>query len=121
MTEIILGILVICVIPPIINMAIVYISVKFNIWNWITRALYCENYANTLNPDDIKRGLIPVSSFLLLFQFVLFGIGTVIYYVIKFILIPFRIVIDFIHNCFMSRFNKIESKREFYDKLNKKN
>ena len=112
----------VCMVPAILNMIFLFITVKFNLWNWISRFLFSENYKDKVNEDDVKRALIPFVSTIILLQIIISYIGTAIYYVVKYTMaLPIIKVIDFFSNEMMNGFNRIEDKREFYNKLNNYN
>ena len=116
--SILLIILAVCIIPPIINMLFLYITVKFNLWTWISRWMFSEDYNDRINPNDVKIALTPFSSMIFLLMAIVLHIGVAIYYIVKVLLFPFRKLLDWINNSLVNRFEKIEGKREFYKELN---
>ena len=117
-TCVLLIILAVCIIPPIINVLFLYITVKFNLWTWISRMMYSEDYNDRVDSDSVMRSLIPLYSSMTLFFCLMFHIGTIIYYIVKALIFPFGKLLEWINNSLVSKFEKIEDKREFYEKLN---
>ena len=112
----------VCMVPAILNMIFLFITVKFNLWNWISRFLFSENYKDKVNEDNVKSALIPFVSTVILFETITLYIGAIIYYIVKYtIIIPFGKIINFFSNGIMKGLNRIENKREFYNKLNNYN
>lgn len=116
--DFLLILLAVCIIPPIINVLFLYITVKFNLWTWISRMMICEEDSDRIDSDNIKGALIPFGSAIFLFGCIIFHLGTVIYYIVKVLLFPFGKLLEWINNSLVSKFEKIEGKREFYEKLN---
>lgn len=110
----------VCIIPAILNSLFMFITVKFNLWTWISRMMFCEEHSDRIDSSSIKGALIPFGSAIFLFGCIMFHLGTVIYYLVKYFLYPFEKVLVFLSNGMTKYFTKIEDKREFYNELNRK-
>lgn len=113
----------VCIIPAILNSLFMFITVKFNLWTWISRMMFCEEHydsSDRIDSDSIKGALIPFGSAIFLFAWIMFHLGTVIYYLVKYFLYPFEKLLVFLSNGMTKYFTKIEDKREFYNELNRK-
>lgn len=119
-TSVLLIILAVCIIPAILNSLFMFITVKFNLWTWISRMMFCEEHSDRIDSSSIKGALIPFGSAIFLFGCIMFHLGTVIYYLVKYFLYPFEKVLVFLSNGMTKYFTKIEDKREFYNELNRK-
>ena len=117
-TCVLLIILAVCIIPPIINMLFLYITVKFNLWTWISRWMFSEDYDDRINPDDVKMALTPFASSVFLVMAIAFHVGTAIYYIVSALMFPFIKLLSWINRTLVSKFERIEDKREFYKELN---
>ncbi len=113
---IILGIIVI---PAILNVVYAYTIVKFNLWNGISEFVLCD--CRTNHKMNKTNTIFLIAPFLSLMYFVVtfaiyFAVG--MYKIFNVILYPFIKVYEFLVNSLLEHFNKIEDKREFFEKLN---
>lgn len=106
-----------CVIPIIFNLVYAYLTVKFGLWNWVAEVTLHSN-TKRIEDEDIKFMVYPLTSFILMCGIIVLNLATVLYYIVKFILHPFIKFYNLLSSNVLENFNKIESKNEFYDKLN---
>lgn len=117
-SSILLIALAVCIIPPIINVLYIYITVKFNLWNWASRLMFSEDYGDRINPYDVTPALTPLCSILFLVASIVLHLGVAIYYIIRVLLFPFIKLLSWINETLVGKLEKIEEKREFYEELN---
>ena len=116
-----LGILAIWIIPSLLNMIYMYITVKFGLWNWVAEIyLHDDGCSKKIEKDTIEFMMYPPLSIINSFGIVIFNVGTLIYYIVSYIIYPFEKLVEFISTLFLKDINRIENKREFYKELNKK-
>ena len=113
---IILGIIVI---PPILNVVYAYTIVKYNLWNGISEFILCDGRtSHKMDKSNIMLLIIPFVSCMCFIKIITFNTISVVYKIGKILLYPFIKVYEFITNGLFEHFNKIEDKREFFEKLN---
>lgn len=113
---IILGIIVV---PPIFNVVYTFVTVKFNLWNEISELIICDGKSNhKIDKYDIIWLIAPFLScicFIAIFSIIL---AVIICKLAKILLYPFIKTYEFIIDGLINYFNKIEDKREFFNKIN---
>ena len=111
-------ILAVCVIPPILNMLYLYITLKFNCWNWISEAAFHDDWGRNISHANVKASLIPLTSAAIMTMILTAHILTAVYYIVNYMLKPFVFVLNVISRRFVKLFTKMKDKNEFYEKLN---
>lgn len=101
------------IIPPIINGLVLYITLKYNLWNWVTKMAFRDG-GKKLDKDCLKACIIPGMSSLLTLTIVMCGFMSLFYFsLIK----PFEILFNIIGGKFAEFFQKIENRKEFFEEL----
>ena len=98
-------------------MLYLYITLKFNCWNWISEAAFRDEWGN-ISQANVRASLIPFTSAIIMTVILTAHILTAVYYIVKYMLKPFVFVLNVINRRFMKLFTKMEDKNEFYEKLN---
>jgi hypothetical protein len=113
-------ILGICIIPPILNILYMYVTVKYGLWNWVAK-MTLKDGKRKMEESDIKTLLYPLMSLMVLTVIIFMNFFTLLYHILRIILLPFGKLIDLFSDTMFEMVNKMQKKKEFYDILDKRN
>lgn len=119
MTTFLITLLFCIVIPPIFNILYAFIVVKFNLWNELSEVILCDSNPNhKITKDNILWLIVPCVSLMSFMTIFSVNFIVVIYKVFKVLLYPLIKLYEFMSDGLTNYFNKVEDKREFFEKLN---